>query len=201
MTNRKSTKEMKDFVGQYFLRACKNHDLYKVFKESFHRVRASRGDRNPFGQFNNYREMLVCMSNFTNNESSRHHSSEDNYQKVTMMINHMLHFFLEKGGVDPRRLGAIGQEIFDLSCYGLYGDQYLIDMENMHNKQEEEPHLNNEKEAWLYAQFLKMKSKNLIPSEARWEDFRNIYIRNEEMRDSLHNNNEDEEWIEDTEPF
>ena len=176
MTNRKVEKEMKDFVGQYFLRACKNHDLYKVFKDSFHKVRKSSGDRNPFGRIDNFFEMLNGMSNFTINEMSRHHNENDNYQKVTMMINHMLHFFLEKGGVDPRRLGEIGQEIFDLSCYGLYGDQYLIDMENMKQQEQHEPLVTNEKEAWLYAQFIKMKGKGMIPEEVRWQDFKRVHL-------------------------
>jgi hypothetical protein len=78
---------------------------------------------------------------------------------------------LEKGGADPKRLGMIGQEIFDLACYGIYGDEFLEDMNNM---QQEQPKLKNEKEMWLFARYMDAYQKGMTTMS--WEDFKNEFL-------------------------
>lgn len=165
-------KEMKDYVCEYFIRVCKNHDIYHVFKKSFKTVMTTRGDRNPFGTFCNVSELSNKLNDFTEREYSKHSRNDnDEYERVTMMINHMLHFFLEKGGVDPRRLGMIGQEIFDLTCYGLYGDKYIQDMERM---QQNEPRPTNIKEAALLSEYMRLKKNPDF--KMTWDEFLKQYI-------------------------
>lgn len=44
-----------------------------------------------------------------------------------MNINHLLHFFLESKGVGMEELCVIGEEIFNLTCGTLYGDDFVKD--------------------------------------------------------------------------
>lgn len=164
-------KEMKDYVCEYFIRVCKNHDIYHVFRKSFKNVMVSKSDRNPFGLFGNVTELSNKLNDFTEREYSKHARNNDEYERVTMMINNMLHFFLEKGGIDRRRLGMIGQEIFDLTCYGLYGDKYLQDMERM---QQNEPRAVNNKEATLLSEFMRLKKNPDF--KMTWEEFLQQYL-------------------------
>lgn len=170
--NKRNKKEMKDLVGRYFIRVCKNHNIYSRFRSYFYKVMNSNGDRNPFGNFSNIEGLFDKLEIFTEKEYQNHRRTNDKYERVTMMINHMLHFFLEKGGVDPRKLGKIGQEIFDLSCYGLYGDAFLSDMDKM--KQEIPKQPKNDKEVWLFREYLRHKANGM--TSMSWEEFREHYL-------------------------
>ena len=168
-------KEMKDFVVQYFIRVCKNHKIYGTFRASFNKVKTNRSN-NPFGNFTNIYDFKDCLANFTEKEYQNHRRTNDKYEKVTMMINHMMHFFLEKGGVDPRRLGMIGQEIFDLACYGIYGDEFIQDMEQMQQQQMEHQQTppSNEVEAYLMQLFLNLYNQGKINMD--WGEFKHKYM-------------------------
>lgn len=52
----------------------------------------------------------------------------DRYEHVTMTINHLLHFFMEANGVSMDKLCSMGEEIYNLSCNKLFGDE-LEDLE------------------------------------------------------------------------
>lgn len=179
-------KEMKDYVCEYFIRVCKNHDIYHIFKKSFNKIKVSRSDRNPFGAFYTVSELSNRLNDFTDREYSKHARNNDEYERVTMMINHMLHFFLEKGGVDPRRLGIIGQEIFDLTCYGLYGEKFIEDMERI---QQNEPKATNVKEATLLSEFMRMKKNPDF--KMTWEEFLQKYLPMLSWMDKENIENED----------
>ena len=200
MSKAKEKKEMKDFVGRYFIRVCKNHDLYNTFKGSFSKYK-NREEHTPFGKYKNIHELLTGLFAFTTKDIESKGMRNNDYEKVTMMINHMIHFFLEKGGVDPRRLGAIGQEVFDLACYGLYGDKFLEDMENFSKQNEQEVQINSDKEAWLYGEFLKLKKRGQLPESARWSEFRSFYLPKLKHLSTPENNGhyssyDEEEWLE-----
>ena len=171
MNQSKRSKEMKDFVVQYFIRVCKNHKIYNTFRSSFNKVKRNRSG-NPFGDFKNIYDFKDRLEQFTNKEYEHHRRTNDKYEKVTMMINHMMHFFLEKGGVDPRRLGMIGQEIFDLACYGIYGDEFLNDMELMQEKQPPKPQ--NDIEAYLMQLYMRMLEEGKIMMT--WDEFKQKHM-------------------------
>jgi hypothetical protein len=213
MNQTKRQKEMKDFVVQYFIRVCKNHKIYGTFRASFNKVKSNRSN-NPFGKFTNIYDFKNCLENFTEKEYQNHRRTNDKYEKVTMMINHMMHFFLEKGGVDPRRLGMIGQEIFDLACYGIYGDEFIEDMEKMQQQQQmqnqEQP--SNEMEAYLMQMYLNLYNQGKIDMD--WLTFKKKYMpqlkssfqqepmienKTSEYNENYYDFNEDDEFEE--EPF
>ena len=162
-------KQMRNVVGRAFIRVVKNHNLYNVFVSSFKRLRGQRmGDRNPFGDFSDFHTLMTQVEKLVNGGNSSfmgHHMINNDYDKIGAMINHLLHFFLEKGGVDGRRLGMYGQEIFDIACYSLYGDKYLDEMDTMNHSA---PKPKNDLEAFLVGQFMEYKRK--MP-DLTWEQF------------------------------
>ena len=161
--------QMRNVVGRAFIRVVKNHNLYNVFVSSFKRLRGQRmGARNPFGEFNDFHTLMTQVENLVNGGKSSfmgHHAVNSDYDKIGAMINHLLHFFLEKGGVEGRRLGMYGQEIFDIACYSLYGDKYLDEMDKMNHSA---PKPKNDLEAFLVGQFMEYKRK--MP-DLTWEQF------------------------------
>lgn len=162
-------KQMRNVVGRAFIRVVKNHNLYNVFVSSFKRLRSQRiGDKNPFGDFSDFHTLMTQVEKLVNGGNSSfmgHHMINNDYDKIGAMINHLLHFFLEKGGVDGRRLGMYGQEIFDIACYSLYGDKYLDEMDTMNHSA---PKPKNDLEAFLVGQFMEYKRK--MP-DLTWEQF------------------------------
>jgi hypothetical protein len=58
----------------------------------------------------------------------------DKYEHVTMTINHLLHYFIESNGISMDKLCSLGEEIYGLSCFKLFGDSF----EDTSKRQEEE---------------------------------------------------------------
>lgn len=142
-------------IGSYFIRACKNHDVYTVFRSRFHPETKGKyiqpnGDtcKNIYEMFHNVHRTALSTHN--------HHPMEnDKYEHVTNMINIMLQYYLEGGGVHPNQLGQIGQEIFNLSCYAIYGQEFLDDME----KENQSIKMNTPKD---FKEFCKQQYSTLI---------------------------------------
>lgn len=163
------SKDMHIVVGRSFIRVVKNHHFYDVFKKTFNKmVKTKSGENNPFGRFDSFDTLMANIKTYTQSQSPHCH---DEYEFITMMINHMLHFFLERGGVDPRRLGMFGQEIFDIACYALYGDKYLTDMESLNHSA---PRPRNDFEAHLVGTFMKYKQDG---GDLDWDEFLQHFAR------------------------
>lgn len=171
--NNKS-KDVHIVVGKSFVRVVKNHKFYDIFKKSFDKMmKMPKSDRNPFGKFDSFDTLMNAIKDFT---VSQHRVFRDDYEFITMMINHMLHFFLENGGVDPRRLGMYGQEIFDIACYALYGDKYINDMDKMNHSA---PKPKNDLEAYLVGEFMKLRNDGM---DLSWEQFIQKFMPNVDIR-------------------
>lgn len=112
-------------VGKYFLRVCKSRDLYGVFKGRF--MPDSRKMRyvSPDGSCSSIYEVFERNGKI---DTRKLHNKGDEYEPITIMINNLMQYYLEQGGVDPRKLGQVGQEIFNMSCYKIYGQQFVDDM-------------------------------------------------------------------------
>lgn len=165
---------VRNVVGKAFIRVVKNHNYYGLFVNSFNKLKNYNGsERNPFGSFKDFDTLMKGIENFslkTMLDERRFPSSgNDVYDKITVMINHMLHFFLEQNGVDSRRMGMYGQEIFDIACYTLFGDKYLEDMDKLNNSA---PKPTNDMEAYLIAEYMKMVSSG---KNISWDNFISRY--------------------------
>ena len=118
--------EISKLVCEYFIRICKNKKIYKQFKKQFKTL--NRESDNPFYEIKSVFEMPNNIIKFTKDNSRD--VIENNYDLITNIINHILYFFLDRGRiVNGSKIGAYGQELFDLTCYSLYGDKFLEDME------------------------------------------------------------------------
>lgn len=160
--------EVKFVVGRSFIRVVKNHHFYHIFKSRFDKMaNRDKSERTPFGRYDDFDSLMTKIEEFTLSQNSH---PRDKYEHITMMINHMLHFFLEQGGVDARRLGMYGQEIFDIACYALFGDDYIKDMDSMNHSA---PKPTTDLEAYLVGEFMKLRNGG---HDISWEDFINKFM-------------------------
>lgn len=159
-------KKIKNVVGKSFIRVIKNHDLYNLFITSCN----SQKKDSPFNNFTTFQELMDQVEEYTINNKDKFFRENDKYGYITTMINHMLHFFLEIKGISPHLLGLYGKEIFDLSCYTLYGDEYKDETE----LDEDIPAPTNELEAFILNEYIRHKESGLLNSS--WEEFNN-YMR------------------------
>lgn len=155
MSRKPSTVSIERVVGKSFLRVVKNHGQYIVVMKMFKRLPLDtiRGERRrgddgggnrpsiDIPKSYKYNDFIASLNKFAQSEYSekgrRSGGSSDRYEYVTILINHLLHNLLEKGGIHPQELGLYGQEIFDLSCFEAYGDEFLNDMDKMRQEHPE----------------------------------------------------------------
>lgn len=119
-------------IGKCFMRVIKNHKLYNIFQNGCKDfVRHSESGR----KAKNIMELFDLLANVASNDYNNHRrNAHDKYEPTTFVINTYLRHILEKQMMKSKQkldLGMIGQEIFDLSCYKIFGEEFLIDMEEM----------------------------------------------------------------------
>ena len=182
-------------VVKYFIRVMKNHDMYRKFTKSFDRVVKSDNDSNPFGNFENVYQMSVGLNNFTNRDLHSHSRGNTEYERITMMINHLLHFFLENCGVHPKFLGKYGQEIFDLSCFKLFGNKYLEDMEKIDKGSDIPQNPRTEKEAWLISVYINKSQRGEFTGS--YSDFKEYvcHVKGNKSYEEIIGLNDDDDMI------
>lgn len=122
-------------IIEYFIRVIKEHGYYIAFRSGvinsglmgiFIPNTNKRAD-NPLAISRNINELAAALEK-VNNEFKRHSQNQGGkYENITMNINHLLHFFLESRGVKMEELCVIGEEIFNLTCSTLYGDDFVKD--------------------------------------------------------------------------
>ncbi len=122
-------------IIEYFIRVIKEHGYYIAFRSGvinsglmgiFIPNTNKRAD-NPLAISRNINELAAALEKVSN-EFKRHSQNQgDKYENITMNINHLLHFFLESRGVKMEELCTIGEEIFNLTCSTLYGDDFVKD--------------------------------------------------------------------------
>ena len=122
-------------IIEYFIRVIKEHGYYIAFRSSVINSglmgifipNANKRADNPLAISRNINELAVALEK-VNNEFKRHSQNQGGkYENITMNINHLLHFFLEPKGVKMEELCTIGEEIFNLTCSTLYGDDFVKD--------------------------------------------------------------------------
>ena len=120
-------------VIEYFIRMTKKHHLYYKFRESVNGngvfdtlfVKKKRTHDNPLSLSKNIDELASALNKLTASMSRQMRKKDDKYEYITMNINHLLHFFIEPHGVRMETLCLLGEEIFNLTCSTLYGDEFV----------------------------------------------------------------------------
>ena len=122
-------------IIEYFIRVTKEHGYYITFRSGVINSgllgllipNTNKRIDNPLAMSRNINELAKNLEKV--NDSIRRHSQNqsDKYENITMNINHLLHFFLESKGVGMEELCIIGEEIFNLTCGTLYGDDFAKD--------------------------------------------------------------------------
>lgn len=122
-------------IIEYFIRVTKEHGYYITFRSGvinsglmglFIPNTNKRAD-NPLAISRNINELAMALEKFNDDFKGHLRDQGDKYNNITMNINHLLHFFLESKGVKMEELCTIGEEIFNLTCTALYGDEFVKD--------------------------------------------------------------------------
>ena len=135
--------DIETIVLKCFVRVIKDNGWYLFYRRSvqntgvmkklLNRQSYSSYD-NPFTSCASTNDVIRTLVDITNKMTSN--SSIDKYEHVTMTINHLLHFFVEMNGVGMQKLCNLGEEIYALSCFHLFGDE-IEDIEEHEEKVEE----------------------------------------------------------------
>lgn len=168
-----NTADLGTVVCNAFLRVVKQYKLYPIFQKMyFSRCAPNRpSSEDRIGGYNNMDELMEQVKHQAQREFESHSREGNDYERITFIINVLLRTFLERGGVSPQKLGMYGQEIFDLACYRLYGDQYLDDMNNLNHGA---PRPTNEFESMLIGHYMNYIHEG---GEASWEEWCHHHAR------------------------
>ena len=158
-----TTLHLPTVVGNAFLRVLKNYKLYHLFQQGFQNRR--KGGDSKIGGYKNLNELMAQIMVVAEHDYEKMAHDKNKYEYITFIINTLIRVFLEPAGVPPQKLGFYGQEIFDLVCYKMYGDQYLEEMNTLNHGA---PKPTNEFEAWLIGQFMGYKNGGGEESFDEW---------------------------------
>lgn len=129
-------------VLKFFLRELKHRKLFYLYidilpfgkrlREYFggkqHRNRAANSDHSPFKGVNGandvVKELCKLNANITGHRGMRLDANTET-ERITMTINHLIHFFLEGVINDINTFNEIGQSVFDNVCSYLYGTEFV----------------------------------------------------------------------------
>lgn len=166
----RNNREKHFIVCKCFLRVIKNHNLFPQFKQSFKTFRIPSDYERKFEK-GDLKKTMDFINYVAENDYQRHRRNpNDKYEQVTFIINTMLRLFVEnfqtKNKLD---IGMLGQEIFDLACYNIYGEEFLDDMEKMNQGM---PQPKNNQDLFLMAMYREFLNKNPYIT---YEDFINEY--------------------------
>jgi len=120
-------------VLKSFIRVIKDNGQYVYFRfgvrnngilSYFYKSSKSGQTSSPFSNESSFDEIAKTLEQITKEMSSGGKKKMDDYEYVTMTINHLLHFFLECHGISIEQLSSIGEEIYGISCNKLFGDEF-----------------------------------------------------------------------------
>lgn len=185
MKNKKNQQNgIEAVVLNCFIRTLKNNGTYMyyrrcvnntgIMKSILKQTQNKRSD-NPFSNSSSSDDVVKTLQKITNDmaksNGKKHGSSDlDKYEIVTMAINHLLHFFMESNGVPMQKLCELGEEIYSMSCYKLFGDT----MEDLEKQSEDELSSlknNDEIRAKLFQEFIVDLQRGVVPSSMNFDDY------------------------------
>lgn len=157
-------KEYSKIVLMSFIRIMKNKDEYELIQQQFKRV--YKDNNNPLGgvsSFDGMSDKLNELSIKMLMENKRF--ANDVYEFITILVNNLLHFIYEPICSSKSSIGLIGQEIFDLACYRIFGDKYFEDMDKLNNGAKRPE---TEEEALLVGEYMSLINNG---HNISWDDF------------------------------
>lgn len=128
------TREEKNAItsrcGEYLLRTVKNYRFYGYFRKNY--AKRAKNFRLPRTSFINSINKLIEVvekdshsPNFFNNEY---------YNFAMSMTNLLLHVFVEERKIDPMYMSMFVKDIFENTCYSLFGDNFLQEINFQQNQ-------------------------------------------------------------------
>lgn len=167
-----NTSDLGFVVGKFFLRVVKNNGFYFELRKQLFKLKSNGFELcDDKKKINNINDFFSIINNHAEREFLRLNRPNKNvYDKVTININLMLHYTLENCGINPHKLGSFGQEIFDLSCYHLFGDKFLEDMEELENSIPIPQNIDPKKAMGLYNHYMEHKEE-YENNGVSWEKF------------------------------
>lgn len=159
----KNKKFIIDAVGSSFMRVMKNENCLSIFKKSLYEY--VRTNNEEFGDCHSFSELMEKIYILATHNPQKIPNSNPKYERITTMINLLLHYFLENKGVSYQLLGGYGQRIFDLSCYKIFGEEYEEDKKEINIDQNE---LTDPLDQFIFNLFMKERENN---PNLSWETF------------------------------
>ncbi len=140
-----NTNNIELVVFNYFIRVIKSKGRYLIFRRQVkndgilkYLVKRINSGSNPFSNLSTISDIVSELASITDNMAKSNNKKGginglDRYERVTMAINHLLHFFMETANVSMKDMNNMGEEIYALSCNKLFGDSF----EDLEAEQEE----------------------------------------------------------------
>ena len=176
-------------VLKCFIRIIKDNGTYMLYRRNVNNTGIMKAllkgrntySDNPFASASSTEDVISTLKRITNDMAKSNGKKGgskdlDKYEVVTMAINHLLHFFMETNGIAMQKLCELGEEIYSMSCYKLFGD--TIEDINKQNEDElssiESP---DQLKAKLFQNFITDLQKGNIPSSMNFDEYVNEMLK------------------------
>lgn len=137
--NIQNSSNLYELINKAFIRVLKIHDLYGQFLSEYTKNRydiVSLSDINNTNLTNKECSFQDIISQIDTKICQKMAISKEitelpklvAYERLTHIINKLLNTFIEPIFSDYRKLNIYGQEIFDLICVSIFGEEYLNEM-------------------------------------------------------------------------
>lgn len=152
----------------FILGTCKRDSIIRAF------MKGMKCPETPFTNVTDIKDVARVMGKITNEtaigKGLKSINDMDKYERVTMDINHLLHYFIEVHGISMAKLCELGEEIYGISCNKLFGDT----IEDLAKQSEIEKQLIESPEvlkAKLYCEYLNRISKGELKYDFTFDEF------------------------------
>lgn len=131
-----------------FLRVCRENKFYYPLKKQWvENFNSRNGNKNYTPRKSFFNENLVLNNileiadQTIEDMSKRQRRDGSDYEYVMIATNSLLHLFLEgKDFCNHHKIPQLGEEIFNRTCYQLYGTKFLEDMKKFKQEHPHQPH-------------------------------------------------------------
>lgn len=132
-----------------FIRVIKEHGLYYTFRQNFKGLdfcglkKYNVNKNSAFYEVNSINDIVKTLNIIINSQQKLNMECDDVYDIITLLINNLLHFFIEPHGISYTTLSIIGEDVYILACNKLLGEPLDGFLENCYSRKEPEPVINS----------------------------------------------------------